>query len=113
MPQMGRNRTVTGMSLGALMALMVTGCSFEFSVGGPGAVDSEEVATQAAAVLEEEVGRAPDDLTCSENLPAEVDASVRCELTADGNTYGVTVTTTSVEGSHVNFDVVVDEDPMS
>lgn len=110
--QAGRNRTVTGVSLGALTMLVATGCSFNFSAGDPGAVDSEEIATQAAAVLEEEVGQAPDDLTCSEDLPAQVDASIRCELTGDGHTYGVTVTTTSVEGDEVNFDVVVDEEPM-
>ncbi len=47
--QAGRNRTVTGVSLGALTMLVATGCSFNFSAGGPGAVDSEEIATQAAA----------------------------------------------------------------
>lgn len=113
MAQVGRNRTVAGASLGALTVLLTAGCSFDFSIGGPGAIDGEEVATQAATVLEQEVGRAPDDVTCSEDLPAEVDASIRCELTGDGFTYGVTVTTTSVEGSNVNFDVVVDEEPMS
>lgn len=108
--QAGRNRAVAGVSLGALALLFATGCSF--SLGGA-AVDSEEVADQAAAVLEEQVGQPLDDLTCSEDLPAEVDASIRCELTAEGQTYGVTITTTSVEDSNVNFEAVVDDEPMS
>ena len=106
-------RTVAGASLGAVAMLLATGCSFDFSIGGPATVDSQDVAEQAALELEQQVGRAPDDLTCSEDLPAEVDASVRCELTADGQTYGVSVTTTSVEGSDVEFDVLVDEQPAS
>ncbi|WP_344090903.1 DUF4333 domain-containing protein, partial [Nocardiopsis composta] len=68
-------------------------------------------AQEAAAVLEEQVGQTPDDLTCPEDLPAEVGSSIRCELTAGGQTLGVTITTTSVEGSDVNFDVEVDEQP--
>lgn len=113
MSQVRQGRVVVGASLGAAAMLIATGCSFDFNIGGPAAVDSEDVAEQAALELEQQVGRAPDDLTCSEDLPAEVDASIRCELTADGQTYGVTVTTTSVEGSDVEFDVLVDEQPAS
>ncbi|WP_017595962.1 DUF4333 domain-containing protein [Nocardiopsis potens] len=79
--------------------------------GGAGAVPADEVAQQAATVLEEQVGQAPDDLTCPEDLPAEVGASIRCELTAGGDTLGVTVTATSVDGGDVGFDVKVDEQP--
>ena len=106
-----RNRAVLGATLGTLAVLLATGCSFEFSVGGS-AVDSEEVARQASAVLEQEVGLAPESFICEEDLPAEVDASIYCELFVDGETYGVTVTTTSVEGSDVNFDIQVDETPL-
>lgn len=111
MPQVKQGRAVAGASLGAMAMLLTTGCSFDFSIGGPATVDSEEVAEQASLELEQQVGRAPDDLTCSEGLPAEVDSSIRCELTDGGQTYGVTVTTTSVEGSDVEFDVLVDEQP--
>ncbi|WP_017595959.1 DUF4333 domain-containing protein [Nocardiopsis potens] len=104
-----RKRAVAGVGLGALTVLLTAGCSFNASIGGPGAVPADEVAEQAAAALEEQVGQAPDDLTCSEDLPAEVGSSVRCELTAGGDTLGVTVTTTSVDGGDVNFDVKVDE----
>ncbi|MFW5417753.1 DUF4333 domain-containing protein [Nocardiopsis sp. CNT-189] len=106
-----RNRAVAGTGLGALAVLLTAGCSFNASIGGAAAVPADEVAKEAAAVLEEQVGQAPDDLTCPEDLPAEVGSSIRCELTAGGETLGVTVTTTSAEGSDVNFDVEVDEQP--
>lgn len=111
MRQVKQGRAVAGASLGALAMLLASGCSFDFSIGGPAAVDSEDVAEQASLELEQQIGRAPDDLTCSEDLPAEVDSSIRCELTDGGQTYGVTVTTTAVEGSDVEFDVLVDEQP--
>lgn len=113
MSQVRQGRAVAGASLGVVAMLLATGCSFDFSIGGPAAVASEDIAEQAALELEQQVGRAPDDLTCSEDLPAEVDSSVCCELTDGGQTYGVTVTTTSVEGSDVEFDVLVDEQPAS
>ncbi|MFC7327414.1 DUF4333 domain-containing protein [Marinactinospora rubrisoli] len=94
--------------LGAAALLSAAGCSF--SIGGS-SVGSDDVANEVARQLETEVGRMPDDVTCPENLPAEVGASVRCELTADGQTYGVTVTATEVEGTNVRFDVEVDDEP--
>lgn len=65
----------------------------------------------SAAVTEQLVaiaGQAPDKLTCPD-LPAEVGASVRCELVAGPDVLGVTVTTTSVDGGDVLFDFAVDE----
>src|SRR5699024_9863480 len=64
--------------------------------------------------LEEQIGQRP-DITCEEDLPAEVDASIRCELTAGEAdvVYGVTVTATDVsDGGMVNFQLKVDEEPM-
>jgi hypothetical protein len=102
-----RNRAVAGIALGALSLLLSTGCSSEDPV-----IDRDDVAEQASAVLEEQVGQAPDEFTCPEDLPAEVGASIRCELTEAGQTYGVTVTTTSVDGDDAQFDVKVDDEPM-
>ncbi|MFF2376948.1 DUF4333 domain-containing protein [Streptomyces xiamenensis] len=102
-----RTRVVTGTTLAALSLLLAAGCS-----SGEPVVDKDEVAQQASAALEERVGQAPDDLTCAEDLPAKVGASIRCELTAGGQTYGVTITTTSAEGNNAEFDILVDEEPM-
>lgn len=89
-----------------------TGAESPEAGGEAAAVSADEVARQASDVLAETVGQTPDSLTCPEDLPAEVGASIRCELTADGQTLGVTITTTAVEGTNVDFDVVVDETPM-
>ncbi|WP_444962331.1 DUF4333 domain-containing protein [Nocardiopsis sp. M1B1] len=109
MRQAGHRRVITGAALGAVSLLLSTGCSFEFSIGGPDAVSAEQVAERSSEMLAEEVGQTPDGFTCPEDLPAEVGAEIRCELTADGQTLGVTVTTTSVDGDDVQWDVEVDD----
>ena len=48
MRQVKQGRAVAGASLGALAMLLASGCSFDFSIGGPAAVDSEDVAEQAS-----------------------------------------------------------------
>ncbi|WP_393916519.1 DUF4333 domain-containing protein [Halostreptopolyspora alba] len=92
-----------------MAVLSVTSCGL-FSAE---TVDSEEVANEAAKILEQQVGQAPDDMTCDEDLPAEVDASIRCELTTDGTAYGVTVTITNIDGNNIELDVQVDDEPLS
>ncbi len=80
--------------------------------GGPGALTAEEVAARAEDSLEEQAGTRP-DITCPDELPAEVGSEMRCTLTVDGDPaeYGVTVTITSVDGDTAAFDVVVDDQP--
>ncbi|RKS08085.1 uncharacterized protein DUF4333 [Nocardiopsis sp. Huas11] len=109
MRHIGRQRVTAGAVLGALPLLLATGCSF--SIGGPGAVDAEQVAERSSEMLAEEVGQTPDDFTCTEDLPAEVGAEIRCELTNGGESLGATVTTTAVDGSDVEWDVQVDDAP--
>ncbi|MFL1427911.1 MULTISPECIES: DUF4333 domain-containing protein [unclassified Nocardiopsis] len=107
MRQIRTDRIITGAVLGALPLFLATGCSFSF--GGPGAVDAAQVAERSSEMLAEQVGQTPDDFTCADDLPAEVGAEIRCELTNGGETIGVTVTVTSVEGDNVQWDVVVDD----
>ncbi|MFD6096104.1 DUF4333 domain-containing protein [Nocardiopsis flavescens] len=107
MGQVRGNRVITGAVLGALPLLLATGCSFSF--GGPGAVEAAVVAERSSEMLAEQVGQTPDDFTCADDLPAEVGAEIRCELTSGGETIGATVTVTSVEGNDVQWDVVVDD----
>jgi hypothetical protein len=78
---------------------------------GSGSVAADDVAEQAEDALEGQVGTRP-EISCPDDLPAEVGAETRCTLTADDDPteYGVTVTVTSVEGDTVNFDVEVDEE---
>lgn len=70
-------------------------------------VPAADVAEQVSAELEKQVGQAPDDVTCPEDLPAEVGAEVTCELTDGENVYDVNVKMTSVDGSDVLFDIEV------
>jgi len=73
---------------------------------------ADTVATSAEDALEEQIGARP-DISCPDDVEAEVGAETRCTLTAgdDPTEYGVTVTVTSVEGSNATFDVEVDEQP--
>lgn len=75
-----------------------------------GAVDGQEVAASVSEQLTALAGRQPDSVTCPD-LPATVGSAIRCELVAGADTLGVTVTTSSVEGGRVQFDIKVDETP--
>lgn len=81
--------------------------------GGSGAkaVDKAEVARQGKAALAAQVGQEPDTFTCPEDLPARVNAVVRCQLTSEGKQYGVTATATSVVDGQVRMDFKVDDTP--
>ncbi|MEB8336905.1 DUF4333 domain-containing protein [Streptomyces endophyticus] len=92
---------------GALLAVaFAAGCSA--SVGSK-EVSKDEVAKQASTALGKKVGREPDDITCEDDLKAEVGATVRCELTDSGKKHGLTVTAKSISGEKVNMDFKVDE----
>lgn len=68
-----------------------------------GAVHKARVAQTISDKLAANSGKRPDRVTCPEHLPARVGATIRCELTAGGDTLGVTVTATSVSGKQVNY----------
>ncbi|MGW6205721.1 DUF4333 domain-containing protein [Streptomyces sp. NPDC055089] len=92
---------------GAVLAVaFAAGCSA--SVGSK-EVKKDEVAKQASAALGKQVGREPDDVTCEDDLKAEVGATIRCTLTDGGTKQGMTVTAKSVDGDKVNMDFKVDE----
>jgi hypothetical protein len=74
-------------------------------------VGKDELAGEITKQLEEQVGRAPDQVTCPQDLKGEVGVEERCELTDGGDTYGVNVTVTSVEGKDIKFDIKVDDKP--
>ena len=77
---------------------------------GTGAMTPEQVAEGAAEALEARAGFRP-DVSCADELVAEVGAEARCTLVVDDAEYGVTATVTSVEDDTVNFDVQVDDEP--
>ena len=87
-------------------ALLLAGC-------GAGAVQAKDVATAVADEVERQAGARP-DVTCAEDLKAEVGATGRCSLVLEGldGEYGVTVTVTGVDGDRATFDVKVDTEPL-
>jgi Domain of unknown function (DUF4333) len=76
---------------------------------GSGVVDGKSVAQSVLLQLKAE-DKQVDEVSCPD-LPATVGTSQRCTLRAGADTYGVTVTVTSVQGTDVKFDIQVDKTP--
>jgi hypothetical protein len=92
-----------GLGVGAVL-LALAGCGSE--------VAARDVATAVADAVEPRIGGRP-DVSCPDDLPAEVGARTRCMLTGgnlDGR-YGVTVTVATVDDGSARFDVAVDAEP--
>lgn len=85
--------------------LVLSGC------GGQAEVSTDDLEEQITTQLTEQVGQAPDDVTCEDPLPAEEGEQVRCSLTAGESTYGIDVTASEVDGDNVRFDIQVDDEP--
>lgn len=88
--------------LGVALTAGLTAC-------GSAAVPAVDVQTQISEQLAAQVGQAPDSVTCPGDLPAEVGATMTCELTAGKDQLPVMVTVTSVDGTNVAFDIEVGE----
>ena len=98
-------RRILALTAGSL--LIFTGC-------GQSEVSTDDLEEQISTKLTEQVGTEPKDVTCEDPLPAEEGEEVTCTLTAPDDTeYGVTVTTSSVDGDNVEFDIQVDDEPSS
>ncbi|AVH56159.1 MULTISPECIES: DUF4333 domain-containing protein [Streptomyces] len=90
--------------------MLLVGCSASAHVGTPPKMSSEKLATIVAEKLAATTGQPKPNITCPEDLAAEVDTTTRCKLTAnDGSTLGVSVKVTSVEGDQINFDIEADK----
>ncbi|MDN5855296.1 MAG: DUF4333 domain-containing protein [Actinomycetia bacterium] len=80
---------------------------------GNGTIFADEVASQAESSLGEKYGTVP-EITCPDDLDAEVDATTRCVLGVSGDEekYGMTVTVTGLDGSEYQLSFQVDETPL-
>ena len=92
-------------------AAAATAAACSFSAGTSVSVDKNELAKEISAQLEKQVGRAPESVECPDNLKGEVGATTRCMLHDSGETYGVDVNVTKVDGTDVKFDLKVDDQP--
>ncbi|HEY4630897.1 MAG TPA: DUF4333 domain-containing protein, partial [Blastococcus sp.] len=93
----------------AIVPVLLVGLS---ACGGTATLSSDEVATKAEDALEKQVGTRP-DISCPEDVKAEVGATTRCTLTAgdDPTEYGVSIKVKEVDGSNAKFDIQVDDQP--
>lgn len=92
-------------------AAVATAVACSFSAGSSVSVAKNDLAKEISAQLEKQVGRAPESVDCPEDLKGEVGATTRCTLNDAGETYGVDVNVTKVEGADVKFDLKVDDQP--
>ena len=95
-----------------VMAAVATlsACSFSASVGAT-SVSKDDVQKQISEKVTEQGGTKPASVTCPADLKGDKGQTLRCQLTDSGETYGVTVTVTSVKGGDVKFDFKVDDQP--
>jgi hypothetical protein len=74
-------------------------------------VYKDDVANQISTQLSQQVGHKPASVSCPRDLVATVGATLRCNVTDAGQTYGVTITVTNVDAGNVGFDFTVDSQP--
>jgi hypothetical protein len=72
---------------------------------------AEDVEQQVASQVAAQVGTAPDDVTCPEDLPAEVGATTTCLLTDGEDEFDTAIEVTGVDGTNVNFSIEVAPEP--
>jgi hypothetical protein len=75
--------------------------------GCSSAVPQADVEEQISSLLEKELGTAPEDVSCPEDLNAEKGEKMTCTATIEGTEYPIAVNVTSVEGDTANFDIEV------
>jgi hypothetical protein len=92
-------------------AAVTTAVACSFSASTTPTVDKGELAKEISAQLKNQVGRAPESVDCPDDLKGEVGAKTRCTLTDAGETYGVNVDVTKVDGTDVKFGLKVDDHP--
>lgn len=98
------------MKKSARMLLIAAAVTVPFACSSTKAVPKSDIETGAAEKLEAQLGQKP-EISCADDLVAEVGETIRCELTADdGSTIGATVTATDVDGDDVQYEIVVDDE---
>ena len=88
----------------ALTAALLASCS------STPVVEAEALEEEISAQLEEQIGTAPDDVSCPDDLAGEEGETMRCTLTAGEDELDVDVTVTSVDGDEVNYQFEVGEE---
>ncbi len=79
-------------------ALLLAACSSD-------AVSQSDVEQEVSDQIAAQDGGSAPEVSCPDDLKAEVDETMDCEVTTDSETFTVTVKVTSVEGDTANFDI--------
>ena len=108
MPHLAASAAFVSLALAPLV-VGLAGCPT--AVAETVTVDKETVASTVSDQLAKTVGSRPDSVTCPADLEGVVGTQLRCELVVGNDTYGLTVTVTSVKGTTVNFNIAVDDQP--
>ncbi len=98
-----RTLLVSGAAAGLMAGVGACSCSVGSSSH---AVSKSDVAQQITSKLTDGAGNKPDSVICPGDLPANVGAQLNCTMKVKDQTFNVNVTVTSVNGSHVEFDMV-------
>ncbi|GGR43896.1 hypothetical protein J2S40_004189 [Nocardioides luteus] len=98
---MKATRAISG-AVAAMALLLMPACSVSVNAGG--SMDKAKVEQKLSEVFEEKTGSRPDEIECPDDLKGEVDATMKCTMTKDGNDYDASLKVTKVDGSDINFD---------
>ncbi len=90
--------------------LAMSGCSSGDLASGS-EIPQAAVESQIYFQLQEVAPPPPDDVSCPGDMPGDIGETMRCEITTEAVTYGVTVEVTSISGGVAQFDIQVDEQP--
>lgn len=85
----------------ALAVAALAGCS----ALSDRSVPRSDLENAVQELMEEQSGQQVESVSCDGDLAGEVDASVHCTATVDGEPVGLTVTTTDVDGNDVRYEV--------
>ncbi|MEU6133543.1 DUF4333 domain-containing protein [Nocardioides sp. NPDC047086] len=95
--------------LGRKVASSTIAIAALFGLAACGSIAEDDLEKNVTDQLEKMAGQRPDKVDCPGDLKAEVGSEIRCTLTAGGDTLGLTVTVTSVEGTDAKYEIQVDE----
>ncbi len=104
-------KKVGGIQLAGIALIFLFAAACTASIGEVG-ISGESLSNEISTELTEVVGFAPDQVDCPSDLGAEAGESVRCNLSAGGEKYGITVTSTGLSSDgEVKFDFKIDSSP--
>lgn len=98
---MSRLRFAATLCAAALAVAAGSGCS----ALSDRSVQKSDLEDAVQQLMEEQSGQPVESVVCDGDLPGEVDATVHCTATVDGETVGLTVTATDVDGNDVRYEV--------